>query len=487
MSKVICRPHNQNGRLTTIFRSDLRRLFRKLQDTVERHFTNMAASNGRGSITEVEKSKLRFTSINAFVFLRFFVPAVLNPRLFALCPAYPQNPKTQRTLTLIAKTLQNLANVAALGGKEPWMATMNPFLQSNITSFQDFVTFLCSPPVTAEPEWTSADYRSYSATSAARELLSPKIVQEGVPTLPFLIDVPKELAIFASTVAGVSTMGNADTGMHEVRKHDRLQDLVDLCTRLHTQTHARYCSLEKTGGGSISRYDGRNEVAAESMEIKRSKSSMRARDSTHSHSVSSIKSVSMTPHIQDRNVFHFSPLTGYSQDMLSVNMKRRSNTVSGSPLSNLSSKQALDGPPKRPEAASELEVLDIHLPRSEKSASYARLSIVDARPILRPTMSDPAPAAIRNNSTTIREFGLQSTSNKFNVPVLESNDGMRTPRAVPAHASSRPIMDMHQQLPSHSLRSSVGIEHEVAATDTLNELIAKQQKSFRGWSFRKHR
>jgi hypothetical protein len=44
----------------------------------------------------------------------------------------------KRTLTLIAKILQNLANGVRFGRKEPFMTVMNPFISDNLENIKRF-------------------------------------------------------------------------------------------------------------------------------------------------------------------------------------------------------------------------------------------------------------------------------------------------------------------------------------------------------------
>ncbi|KAK6543176.1 glyceraldehyde-3-phosphate dehydrogenase 1 [Orbilia ellipsospora] len=81
------------------------------------------------------------TLIGGFFFLRFINPAIVTPRSYMLVDGTPaDNPR--RTLTLIAKMLQNLANKPSYS-KEPYMASLSPFIQHNKTRINKFLNDLC--------------------------------------------------------------------------------------------------------------------------------------------------------------------------------------------------------------------------------------------------------------------------------------------------------------------------------------------------------
>ena len=81
------------------------------------------------------------TLIGGFFFLRFINPAIVTPRSYMLIEGTPaENPR--RTLTLIAKMLQNLANKPSYA-KEPYMAKLQPFIQQNKERVNRFMLDLC--------------------------------------------------------------------------------------------------------------------------------------------------------------------------------------------------------------------------------------------------------------------------------------------------------------------------------------------------------
>ncbi|OOO04356.1 Ras GTPase-activating protein [Aspergillus oryzae] len=131
-----------------------------------------------------------YSSVSGFLFLRFFCPAILNPKLFGLLKDHPR-PRAQRTLTLIAKALQGLANMTTFGSKEPWMEPMNKFLVGNRIEFKQFVDSICAIPADRPTPIVTPSY----ATPIQILGRLPPTSREGFPSLPFLIDHPRSFAI----------------------------------------------------------------------------------------------------------------------------------------------------------------------------------------------------------------------------------------------------------------------------------------------------
>ncbi|KAI0293742.1 ras GTPase-activating protein [Russula brevipes] len=79
--------------------------------------------------------------IGGFFFLRFINPAIVTPQAYMLVDGVPAK-HPRRTLTLIAKMLQNLANKPSYS-KEAYMATLNPFVENNKARINQFLNSLC--------------------------------------------------------------------------------------------------------------------------------------------------------------------------------------------------------------------------------------------------------------------------------------------------------------------------------------------------------
>jgi neurofibromin 1 len=89
----------------------------------------------------------KFTAVGAFIFLRFFCPAIVAPDSEGLVSSIPTK-EMRRGLLLIAKVVQNLANNVLFGAKEAFMFPLNDFLTSNIirvTKFLQKISVSSSP------------------------------------------------------------------------------------------------------------------------------------------------------------------------------------------------------------------------------------------------------------------------------------------------------------------------------------------------------
>lgn len=80
----------------------------------------------------------KFTAVGAFIFLRFFCPAIVAPDAEGLINSAPSK-EMRRGLLLIAKVVQNLANNVLFGAKEPYMFPLNDFLTQNIYRVTTFL------------------------------------------------------------------------------------------------------------------------------------------------------------------------------------------------------------------------------------------------------------------------------------------------------------------------------------------------------------
>ncbi|XP_029333977.1 rasGAP-activating-like protein 1 isoform X2 [Mus caroli] len=106
----------------------LRLAFKQLQRCVEKRFPG------------IEHQDVKYLAISGFLFLRFFAPAILTPKLFDLRDQHA-DPQTSRSLLLLAKAVQSIGNLGQqLGqGKEQWLAPLHPFLLQSISRVRDFL------------------------------------------------------------------------------------------------------------------------------------------------------------------------------------------------------------------------------------------------------------------------------------------------------------------------------------------------------------
>ncbi|KIM48201.1 hypothetical protein M413DRAFT_224313 [Hebeloma cylindrosporum] len=227
--------------------NEMRMLFKTIRKLVERRY--------RPDPTTVDThDHLPWQSVSAFCFLRFIVPAILHPHLFGLSPGLPSLP-VQRSLTLIAKVIQSLANLNATVQKETFMRGVQDFLKDSLPAMVDYLVVVSTPLDENHSTYSDESNRHdrLNVVNGLRQRTNNMTVldRESVPILPHLLDIPKHLAIITSAVirssrdlnARSQTRDSTDLAVEEFCakcfevEEEALFRVSQLATKLATEHH----------------------------------------------------------------------------------------------------------------------------------------------------------------------------------------------------------------------------------------------------------
>ncbi|RPD82540.1 Rho GTPase activation protein [Lentinus tigrinus ALCF2SS1-7] len=204
---------------------ELRRLFEHIRRLVETRYR----------VKDDHNRELPWQSVSAFCFLRFIVPAILHPHLFGLLPGLP-DVAVQRSLTLIAKVVQSLANLNPAVQKEEFMRGVKDFLTNSLQAMIDYIFVVSTPePGTAVKgpltPLSSDKHERLRIMNALRHrsAIAPVLHREAIPLLPYLLDIPRHLAVVTSVVVRYSRTQNFQPSKQGSIPDDK--HFAEFCTR----------------------------------------------------------------------------------------------------------------------------------------------------------------------------------------------------------------------------------------------------------------
>ncbi|KAH7930971.1 Rho GTPase activation protein [Leucogyrophana mollusca] len=176
---------------------EMRRLFEHVRKLVQQRY-------GVDDSSEAKNRDLHWQSVSAFCFLRFIVPAILHPHLFGLYPGLP-SAGVQRSLTLIAKVIQSLANLNATVQKEDFMRGIGDFLKHNLPKMVEYLLVVSTPELDPYSPHSGLSAHRHDRLNVVNSLHQrgahmPILDKEAIPLLPHVLDIPRHLACISSAI-----------------------------------------------------------------------------------------------------------------------------------------------------------------------------------------------------------------------------------------------------------------------------------------------
>uniref|UniRef100_A0A0N5A921 Ras-GAP domain-containing protein n=1 Tax=Syphacia muris TaxID=451379 RepID=A0A0N5A921_9BILA len=195
----------------------------------------------RKRLEQANRRDLADTLISSSIFLRFLCPAILSPSLFNLVPEYPSG-RAARSLTLIAKTLQTLANFTKFGGKEHYMDFMNEFVDREWDNMHTYLIRISTMPQRID---------RYGTTNNAETA----------------VDRGKEIALLYSYLDEVWTNEAEKEAIKNDHRMDGLRKILSKLS-LRYRNDFSLSELRNSESHSISDYDNNGVLSASSFAVK---------------------------------------------------------------------------------------------------------------------------------------------------------------------------------------------------------------------------
>ncbi|KAG0665802.1 hypothetical protein C6P45_000342 [Maudiozyma exigua] len=176
--------------------------------------------------------------ISGFLFLRYFCPVILNPKLFNITWDH-LNDTNRRTLTLVCKILLNLSTLKTFGDKEPYMVDVNLFIEENRDKLKSYIDKVTEKKL----DFTQ---RMFNLENVNKSLLKDVVFNQEelkeLPVNPFLLDKGLRNTEFMSIL---NTLNEPVRELNEQKKHkskkctnDESVDIGDLEFEKLTENNA---------------------------------------------------------------------------------------------------------------------------------------------------------------------------------------------------------------------------------------------------------
>ncbi|KAF8311202.1 Rho GTPase activation protein [Clavulina sp. PMI_390] len=244
---------------------EMRLLLQHVRNEVETHYSPFK--------TKEEVKTLRLQGVTAFCFLRFIVPAIMEPYDFSISHATP-NPGVVRSLKQIGRVIQALANLSnyKMHFTEDYQKPIQTFMSSHADAMSDYIYVVSTPKpptfVSAEPKPQQLAAEAHNRALKQRSGKLTLLHGESIPNTPVPYNLGQGAAAFTSVITRNTTRPTAPTSSMPRTVYDsqsneavasRLDSIFSLCFDIeraafeaHERLQLRHDSFSRPRSASAS-------------------------------------------------------------------------------------------------------------------------------------------------------------------------------------------------------------------------------------------
>lgn len=213
-------------------------------------FKHMKCELQRMKLPNETIDRLMAKAISSLLFLRFYVPALINPQLFNLTNRAIE-PAHRRTLVLVAKIIQGFANRVKFGSKEMWLVSMNSFVEEHQAALEAWYADICDGELEQPIERPSKELPFISFMG--QQITSPNLIDEWATFARLTRAVcscfspsPPANDLDEATVTDLAVQNNVDDTMPDPAVQDPLiGELIKECQGILAKQEELVANLEQ--------------------------------------------------------------------------------------------------------------------------------------------------------------------------------------------------------------------------------------------------